>query len=223
MRFALGTIVAVGIGLSTAPATAAFQLWNQNSSGANDLFSWSNGGDDNQLYGDPTIASNGDFVFEPDSFSASVAPGENPPVAQATDRLEIDLLAIDDYEFTTVTVIEGGTYELAPGGPAGVQVVASLQLTRFNGANDPVVIQALDVILDADGPGTWRAEATIDLTALGDPGNSADKSLILVAANQISALGAGSSISKDFARIIVPEPSVAALMLLVVAATARRR
>ena len=120
-------VLAAGAALAAlaSVANAGFVPWSQPSGTVPGLFSYSNGGSDSGLFGNPIIAGSS-FTFFPSGFKAQTNAG----VAQTTsDRLsfQIDVspAALDIFG---VTVNELGDFGINNGGH--VNALASLQYCR---------------------------------------------------------------------------------------------
>jgi len=96
-----------GLIASSALASSALGVvpWS-NPTGTTTLFSWSNGYENNGLFGDPTITPN-TFNFAPTSFFAGA-----PHAATATDTLTVTLTVNPGKLVTAVRIHEIGTRTL---------------------------------------------------------------------------------------------------------------
>lgn len=106
--------IAAVIGVAAASANAVFVPWSNPSGTIPGLFSWSNGGSDNGLFGSPIIAGNS-FTFFPSNFRASSSNGVASP--SVSDRLSFEVdIAPTNTAFQGVTVTELGDYSITNGG-----------------------------------------------------------------------------------------------------------
>lgn len=124
-------------------------LWT-NSNGATSNFTWTNGQNDNGLFGDPTVEPTG-FTFAPNNFiaSSSNGSGEN---AIKSDRLEV-----------TVTATP------ASGGIKGVNFGELGDYTIFNGGGVFVHAYVLVQILDPGWTGVSNYSSILTSTTPAMP------------------------------------------------------
>lgn len=111
---------------STQSASAV--LWT-NSAGSTPLFSWSNGGSDNGLFGDPVVVGT-QFIFSPVNFRAISSNG----VAQTTaDRLFVTIDIAPGNSLVAVNFSELGDYSIL--GTGTVQAAGFLFVTDLTSGN----------------------------------------------------------------------------------------
>lgn len=114
------------LGLASA-VNAAFVPWSNPNGTVPGLFSWSNGGSDEGLFGSPIVAGN-TFTFFPSGFLAQAAG----PVATSqnkSDRLSFQLDVAPGVNFGSVRVNELGDWAVTNGGQ--VSADASLFVTNL--------------------------------------------------------------------------------------------
>lgn len=197
----------------------AFVPWTT-PSGSADWFTWSDGGSDNGLFGDPTLVSGDTFVFTPNGFRAEATGGSQEIVA---DRLEVDLLADDGFQFTKIRVVELGDYAVSNPGATG-EAVATANLFLSNNLQFDFRDNS-DNVSFTSGNGNWQLEVEIDLSA-GEPWTDLElvlnNNLIAVAgpdgATFIEKKLSGSVIVVE----IIPEPATLSLLGLLLPLLRRR-
>jgi hypothetical protein len=131
MRNLSKLLVAAGAVLAglTATANAAFVPWSTPSGTVPGLFSYSGGGSDNGLFGNPIVGGN-TFTFFPSGFLAQ-STGAVASSQTTTDRLTFNLdIAPGAVNFTSITVAELGDYQITNGG--SVQASAGLFVTNLD-------------------------------------------------------------------------------------------
>lgn len=196
----LGMAVCLSSAL-TRPASA-FQFWT-NKDGSASFFDWKNGGSDNGLFGDPTIAG-ATFTFIPQGWRAESINGVPESVS---DRLQVQLTAHPGQSFTGIIIHEAGDYGILTGGSVSANGAAfAVDNTQFRVASDVMdTIPSFPVTSVAGTSGEWTGDVFIDLSA-GAPWTD----LTLVFDNNllaISNVGSLSFIEKKVIGItLVPEP-----------------
>lgn len=210
-------IAIAAIGFSASAASAAFMPWT-NSSGSTSTFSYSGGGSDEGLFGDPTVSPDG-FSFTPSGFLAQATDGSSDVTS---DRLKVTVTAnpgqflqkiiiteLGDYNILGLGSVSasGGLFVQYPGGP-----LAGLDDELDTTPNFPVVVT------DSTGgeSGNFSGMAMIDLTNV--PGGPVSEATIVF--NNILAASAGDNgvafIQKKTAGleidVVVPEPASLGLL-----------
>ncbi|HRK32142.1 MAG TPA: hypothetical protein PLD59_13825 [Tepidisphaeraceae bacterium] len=111
----LVVLAGAAIAALSAAANAAFVPWTQPSGTVPGLFSYSGGGSDNGLFGNPII-SGSTFTFFPSGFLAT-SSGAVAGSQTTTDRLEFEVdIAPGAIDFASITVRELGDFSVTNGG-----------------------------------------------------------------------------------------------------------
>lgn len=219
----LCALVAIALLQFSLPRPAsAFIPWS-NTNGDATTFTWSGGGSDNGLYGDPLLVGGDSLVFTPGGYRAESLNG----VADAkADRLQVDLHAKPGFAFLGIELFEGGDYGILGQGSvsaSGTLFVNDLDLPR--NLHDDIITSPLSPILS--GSGAWTGSANVPIPSV--PGDLWTNVRIVLDNNllAISTPGGVSFIEKKFAglsvRVLIPEPSSVALLSLGGLALLRRR
>ncbi|QEG35311.1 hypothetical protein [Bythopirellula goksoeyrii] len=198
-------------------------------------------GDDEPLYGPPTISGN-KLDFDPSGFAATAVPG-TPDVTDG--QLNFTLMAAPGATLKTINISEGGDFTLFGSGTTSTQVgygiaLGSVVVTEINGsAIAPVALNGASAFgsknLVADGPvigASWGLTLSYDVDAALTAANlplGATK-LEIAINDTLLAISEPSSVAfiakKDFMiDTTIPEPTSMALALLsmVALASSRRR
>lgn len=139
---------------------------------------------------------------------------------------------------TEIIVRESGTYSSAA--PLNdFQVLVTMLITPIDPPGVPalpflppppfVSRSAFTADVNFNGDGTWDVELVLDVTNIAELNNAGLNTFRLDLTNQLQLTGAGisadSSITKDFASVIVPEPATGLVLLVsgVFAGLRRRR
>lgn len=204
------------------------------SSGSATYISWSGGGDDNGLFGDPQLISPGGgspdtFIFFPSGFHADNAgTGAN---VTTSDRMEVTITANVGFNVTGIQIAEFGDYNIT--GPDGmVDLNGLLSVDEVGGLarsrNDSLAVAAgSDPLPGFSGAGSWEVDGLIDLS--GDvPGWT---SFTMVLTNDLIAFAAPGSTAMITKKVVgdgvsvtfVPEPATLALLGLGGLLALRRR
>jgi len=179
-------------------------------SGNADNFSWTNGGDLNDLFGSPFLA--GDTFLFTTQFLAQSAGDESVLVS---DTVSVDVLADDGMYFTGLTVTAFGTYNITA--PGGVDVNAST-LARELGGLEREWVGPLETdpefpidLTSGSANGSWDGDAVVDIESVfPEPFNH----IHIEVSNELIAFSTESgtaSINAQFADLqiellVVPEP-----------------
>ncbi len=207
--------------LAIAGSAHAFVFWN-NPNGTANGFDWKDGGSDNGLFGDPVIIGN-TFTFFPSGFIAS---GLNGTAGFISDRLEVELIAHKNFNFTGIKITEVGDYGIL--GTGGVQASAFMVVTDLAMVRpwETDVMATTPTMPITVGAGQWSGTMSVDLANVPGPDWFHIK---LVLNNNLQAVaGANSSsfIQKKAAGItitVLPTPGSLALLGLAGAVLGRRR
>jgi hypothetical protein len=222
MRKGILTAGVLALAVAFTSATSFAGAW-LTPNGATANYVYSNGGDDNGLFGQPTVLPEG-LAFNPAGFVAQSTGGATGPQSQKNDRLYVTLASPGQSKtLTNVTLGEFGDYSIFNGG--GVKAWAYMVVR----------------VLDADWVGnrvftsTMAANPTMPVTTAGTADGewtglasvvlpSAAHSVQVVLNNVLQAYsspnGAALIEKKDVGiTIVIPEPtslfSVAGLSMLV--------
>lgn len=211
---------------ATSVANAVFVPWSNPNGTVPGLYSWSNGGSDNGLFGSPVVAGNS-FTFFPSGFKAQTNAG----VAQTTsDRLSFQVdVAPGAVDVFSVSVTELGDYGISNGG--NVSALASLFVTNIEipvGIGNPSTASNSfnrNLALGQNETGQWNITAASTL-----PNGWRRITVVLDNVLQASVPGSGSTalIEKKVQGVTitidVPEPaSISAALLGMGALCIRRR
>jgi hypothetical protein len=231
-------IAAFGLVASLAGTASAAPLrpWGGGlDSGSATFISWTGGGDDAGLFGDPLIIPAGGpgeydtFVFFPAGFRAENA-GTGSSVT-TTDRIEVTITANLGYNVTSIVVSEYGDYAITgPGGSVDLQGTLSASevggLGRFySDSVDPAL--GFPSFPITSGSGDFQADASIDLS--GDvPGWTSftfelENDLIAFAAAGSTASIEKKLVGQGVAVQFIPEPATLALLGMGALVAVRRR
>lgn len=204
-------------------------------SGSATFISWTGGGDDAGLFGDPLIIPAGapgefdTFVFFPAGFRAENV-GTGSPVT-TSDRIEVTITANVGHNITSIVVSEYGDYSITgPGGSVDLQ--GTLSATEVGGQGR-FYSDALDPALGSptfpatSGSSDFQMDAAIDLS--GDvPGWT---SFTFVLENDLIAFAAAGSTASIEKKLVgdgvsvqfIPEPATLALLGMGALVAIRRR
>lgn len=219
-------LAAIAITIATSSALAAPAMpWSTPSGSATD-FTYTGGGDDNGLFGEPLIVGNS-FFFFPSNFRAESDGDQN-----VNDRMEVNIHANLGFDITGVVIQELGDYQIT--GTGEVSVSGTLQLVNLDIPFPPQVRQApllitqgtAGVINGTDLNGPWDGSANQDLS--GESIAWDNFSLVLTNELVATATSGVSSIEKTFTGgavvvTVVPEPASMTLLLLGAASVVARR
>jgi hypothetical protein len=217
-RVSAAAVTAVAGALLLAGEASAFVNWVP-PSGAGSFFTYSGGGSDNGLFGNPTLVGGNTFQFFPANFQAN---SNNGVAASTSDRLEVTLLANPGNRFTQIRVTEFGDWAIT--GVGTVRDSGTLFLTDLVTPRGPAV-QGMTYPLNpmpitTPGQGTWTGSSLIDLTTIVGP-DWTNLTLVFTNTLQATTQGASSShiqkISTDAAVQVQILPTPGALSLLGVA------
>jgi len=208
-------------------ANAAFVPWTTPSGTVPGLFSYSGGGSDNGLFGNPIVGGS-TFTFFPSGFLAQ-AQGAVATSQNTSDRLEFNVdIAPGAIDFASITVAELGDFSIINGG--NVSALAALFVTNLDvpfGGGSPATDSdsfAQAFTQPAGGSGNWSLSAATVLP-------NGWTRLKIVVNNVLQASnspGGAALIQKKIAGVIitvnVPEPtSIGAALVGMGALVLRRR
>jgi hypothetical protein len=209
----LMAVVAGTLGL--ASAADGFVFWSS-PNGAGSFFTYSGGGSDNGLFGDPVLLGGNTFTFFPAAFAANSSNG----IAQSTnDRLEVTLQANPGQQFTQIKITEWGDWAIT--GIGTVRDSGTLFITDLVNSRSPAVqgmsYPSNPMPISTPGQGVWTGSSTINLTSIAGP---AWTNVTLVFTNTLQATtqaGSTAHIQKtltDGAVVVQVLPTPGALALL---------
>lgn len=219
------SVAAATIGLSASYASAAFVPWSNPSGNIAGLFSWSNGGSDNGLFGSPIIAGNS-FTFFPSNFKAASSNGVASP--SVSDRLSFTLdVAPENVAFQGITVTELGDYSITNGGSVSADAflfVTNLDIPVAPPTNPQLGSGSFDRNLLAP-PGNESGQWTIQIVKNLPNGWKRIQIVLDNVLQATSAQGGVAQIEKKVGGIIitVPEPGTIGLAIAGLGAMVIRR
>lgn len=217
----LGILALAALGAASASSFAAVPWTVPAGTAPGNTFTYSNGGSDFGIFGDPVVLSNG-FLLFPENFAAQSSNG----VADTMyDRLfvTLDLPTSSTYDLQGIRVDELGTYSILGTGSvmaSGLLTIAVLENDGTLGAPPVGTIiyeplsttPAFPVSTTTSATGPWEGEEIIDVP-------DGVKSLQFVLKNTLQATSGpnGTSfIQKENVAIeielIVPEPATASVI-----------
>lgn len=203
------TMIMAGV-LALAGTANGFVFWS-NPNGTAAGFDWKDGGSDNGLFGDPVVLGN-TFTFSPNGFIAIAANGVAGIVS---DRLEVELIAHKNFNFSGIKITELGDYGILGSGAVqttAFMVITDLDIVRPMQSDLMVTNPAMPVF---SGSGAWTGTMEVDLLSVPGPDWVHIK---LVLNNNLQAVadqGASSFIQKKAAGItieVLPTPGTLALL-----------
>lgn len=196
--------VAVMVGGATAYGSA----WT-NDNGSNGRFSWQDGNNANDLYGDPTVTEAGFFFLNPVDFRAEGGGGVGDSVTD-TARWVMDVGAHDSIDF--ITVEEWGIWSSDISDPSDYEFDVAFDVFRFD-PSPPGSTTSITIPVTVELDGTWHAEYTLVAGAAGNPPASDQpwNKMQITVVNTLQVDGttapAGTFIEKQGMRVIIPEPA----------------
>lgn len=220
LRTTLACMTVVALCASVASGSQAFP-WTVESGMLAD-YAYSQGGSDYGVFGDPVIVGN-TFELSPADFTATET------ASNKTDNMKVRLEASPMVgHIDAITVVEWGTYEIIGGG--SVSALASLQAGRV--LPSPVkTARSPEATFNAntDGSGTWMLTTTIELPEdtypplFNDGQDWVILDLTFRDVLQANSDAGTATITKQGARVIIPEPAALLSMLLLAVPMLRRR
>ena len=216
------TVLAMALTFVLSAAAHAVPWSNPNGT-VPGVFSWSNGGSDNGLFGDPTIVGSS-FVFSPNNF---VATASNGSASTVSDRLFFTLDIAPGFQFGGITISEFGDYSILGGG--AVAATGALFVTDLNSGSTQSSLLSTNPVFPVStntfANGLWSGVASVTMPN-GVTRVTVVLNNVLQATSQaggtslIEKKGAGAGIQID---IFVPEPATAGLFGGVAAMLLTRR
>ncbi|HEY7086759.1 MAG TPA: hypothetical protein VH518_01640 [Tepidisphaeraceae bacterium] len=213
----------LGAGLVLSPVRAAPIPWS-NPNGSTPSFDWSNGSNDNGIFGDP-VAVGDSLVFFPSNFKAHSANGV---AGSISDKINVDIQMHVGVPLTQITVQELGDYGITGSAtPAGnsVNVVATLITTNLLQVLPPVATSLTfnpAMPITTLGSGQWQGNAVQNFT----PGEYVRFHLTLDDLLQATTnANSVADIEKKIGTIVIhiPEPATIGLLLCGAPLMLRRR
>jgi hypothetical protein len=213
-------------GLLISPVLGAGIPWTNANGSSPGFFSWENGNNETNLFGDPIPIGN-KLVFFPSNYRAESTGGVPD---QAFDKISVDIIAAGNLNITAINIQEIGDYAILGQG-ASVQASGGLVVTpiNFSAANpaDPKA-DALDTTPNfpvTSGSGLWSGNATVTYTL-----ENGVKKIHLTFDNTLQATSDGDSTSLIDKKLtqgiiieIIPEPTTIGLLLCGAPLVLRRR
>jgi hypothetical protein len=218
------SVVALAVAFTSATSFAGAWL---TPNGATANYVYSNGGDDNGLFGQPTVLPEG-LAFNPAGFVAQSTGGSTGPQSQKNDRLYVTLASPgQDKTLTQITLGEFGDYSIFNGG--GVKAWAYMVVRVLDAdwvgnrvfTSTMVANPVMPVTTAGTADGEWTGVAQVNLP-------TAARSVQVVLNNVLQAYSSPNGTAliekKDVGiTIIIPEPtSMLALAGLSMLAVRRR-
>lgn len=211
--------------------------WSQ-PNGASNSFTYANGGDINDHFGEPFLSASEDtFYFINANFQVNASNGTTD---QEDDTVSFDVFANPGLQFSLIRVTANGSYSATGPGENEVDLSAMLALTEL-GANNQYdggagddgrmwtgTLDTAPSFPKSNASGGWSGLATVDITfEFPVP----DDSLHVSMSNDVIAItGAGGSAEINvqyqdlkIELVVVPEPASLSLMGIGVLALLRRR
>jgi hypothetical protein len=198
--------------------------WGNASGSAPGFFSWENGNNETNLFGDPIPIGN-QLVFFPSNFRAESTGGVPD---QAFDKLTVDITAEVGFNITQINIHEIGDYAILGQG-ASAQASGGLVVTPLISNSAIIKADALDTTPGmpvTSGSGLWTGNASVTYSLQ----NGVTK-IRLVFDNTLQATSDADSTSLIDKKVtqggiiieIIPEPTTIGLLLCGAPVLLRRR
>jgi hypothetical protein len=225
IRASVVIVVLSVFGWVASSSQAAGIPWGNATGSSPGFFSWENGSNATNLFGDPVAIGNS-LVFFPQNFKAQ---SSNGVADQKSDQISVDITTAGNLNATQINIYELGDYGiLGAGANTKATVFGTLVVTPItsNGATtkfDPLHTNpAMPVVT---GTGNWEGNASVSYTV-----QNGVKKFHLTLDNVVQATsdpGTNSFIEKKLTQgiiiEIIPEPSTIGLLLCGAPLVLRRR
>jgi len=200
---------------------------NPNGTAPGGGFSWANGSNDTNLFGDPIPLANG-LLFNPSNFKASSSGGVP---STASDKINVDITAGAGQQILQINILEAGDFGIPVAGPnTSVNVFGTLVTTPLPPSPPGLPLVTPLVVTPgmprtAVGNGTWQGIAT----AVVGPGGVTKVHLALDNVLQATSdANTTSFIEKKVTQaviiqVILPEPGTIGMLLCGAPLLLRRR
>jgi hypothetical protein len=224
IRFSAFVVVLCSLGFLVQTSQGAGIPWNNANGSSPGFFSWQNGNNETNLFGDPVAIGNS-LVFFPSNFRAQSAGGVPD---QKFDKASVDITAEGNQAITQINILEIGDYSILGQG-ASATVVATLVVTPLisNGAppsfSGMVTNPAMPV---TSGGGPWSGNASVSYTL-----QNGVKKIHLTLDNILQATSdadSAATIDKKLTQgiiieVVIPEPGTIGFLLCGAPLLLRRR
>jgi hypothetical protein len=198
-----------------AVQSQAVIYWTSSSGSASD-FTWTNGGSDKGLYGEPTVSGN-TFEFIPASTFQAASKGNT---VLTYDRLQFDITVDPGQTILGVKISEQGEYGII--GTGKINAFGAITIINLDQNNTITSqFQTEPTMSITSGSGTWSGEAEVALTGWSHirviitnylTASSSAGSSAYINKNKLGA-GTGDDDSINV-EILIPEPATLAIFAL---------
>jgi hypothetical protein len=225
IKYSAVILVLSSLGLFVSTSQAAGIPWGNANGSSPGFFSWQNGSNDTNLFGDPVPVGNS-LVFFPSNFKA-VSTGGVPD--SKSDKINVDILADGNQNITQINILEVGDYSILGTGPnTKATVVGTLVVTPLisNGASPSFSALATNPAMPVTSGGApWTGNASVSYTL-----QNGVKKIHLTLDNILQATSDPNTTSLIEKKLtqgiiieIIPEPGTIGLLLCGMPLALRRR